>query len=182
MARRKHAAGAHRSDDDPNGEAMITIERDDDNGYFMLVDDGIGLTKSKSRNVLVRIRDALNAVRETSLVGLTVHNNTKNPVGDSLVGNTLKTHGVVLALGSSGDLIVRLADGKLDEWAVQDCRVVEPERPTQNTPWNDPAIGILTAVELLKRWMHVHADHGDGIAIAEDTRTFLAARKAAEPT
>jgi len=104
----------------------LTIESDDYDGYYMLVDDGIGMCKSKSRNVLVRVRDALNAVRDTGLVGLTVEEDIDD-----------KARGVVLAI-SGNDLIVRLADGKLDSWTVCDCRIVEPERPDKPTKFNDP--------------------------------------------
>lgn len=152
---------------------MILIEKDEDNGYFMLVDDGIGLAKSKSRNVLVRIRDALNAVRETGLVGLTVR--TRPP------GLT----GVVLALSRRG-LVVRLLDGALGDWPIEQCQIIEPERPTTPTPWNDPAIGILPAVELLKRALHLenleNLTGRDPSQLAIDITEFLEARRAAEPT
>jgi hypothetical protein len=103
---------------------MITIESDDYDGYYMLVDDGIGMCKSKSRNVLVRVRDALNAIRETGLVGLTVE-------------SAKDTRGVVLAL-SDMYLVVRQPDNMLALWRIDNCRVVEPERPDKPTKFNDP--------------------------------------------
>jgi hypothetical protein len=164
---------------------MLTIEMDEENGYFMLIDDGIGLAKSKSRNVLVRIRDALNAVRETSLVGLTVENTADN-IPSRVNGFP---RGVVLAQDAPRGLVVRLAEGKLDVWSVHTCRVVEPERPKCDTPWNDPAIGVLSAVELLQRWQALDGHLNSASAVEEicgkltdDTRKFLEARKAAEPT
>lgn len=160
---------------------VLTIEMDEDAGYFMLVDDGIGLAKSKSRNVLVRIRDALNAVRETSLVGLTVENRTDN-VPSRVEGFP---RGAVLAL--AGDrLVVRLADNKLALWPVAICCVIEPEPPKRNTPWNDPAISVSVAAELLTRWLRLNASPrdtpvGEIMALAKTTTTFLEAREAAEP-
>ena len=145
---------------------MLTIEKDDDGGCYRLIDDGIGLCTSKSRNVLVRIRDALNAVRETGLVGLTVACGA-DP-------------GVVLALCSGPpQLVVRRANGQLHTWMAADCRVIEPAPPDRDTPGNEPPIGVLTACELLRRWLVETQDGPEGIAT--DTRNFLAARQAAEP-
>jgi hypothetical protein len=155
---------------------MLTIEKNDDAGCFMLIDDGIGLAQSKSRNVLVRIRDALNAVRETSLVGLTVENT------DGTIPNRggVRPRGVVLALDSPGDFVVRLPDGKLDEWSVKNCRVVEPDPPTRDTPWNSPVIGVRPAIELLKRWLALQRDDRREAELVQATETFLEAREAAE--
>jgi hypothetical protein len=144
---------------------MLTIEKDDDGGCYRLIDDGIGLCTSKSRNVLVRIRDALNAVRETGLVGLTVACGA-DP-------------GVVLALCSGPpQLVVRRANGQLHTWMAADCRVIEPAPPDRDTPSNEPPIGVLTACELLTRWLH---EYGDPDAIEAATKKFLADRRAAEP-
>jgi len=112
---------------------MLTIEGDENDGYYMLVDDGIGMCKSKSRNVLVRVRDALNAIRGTGLFGLTVENT------DGAIPNRggVRPRGVALALlGPS--VVVRKPDGKLDMWSITDCRIVEPERPDKPTKFNDP--------------------------------------------
>lgn len=165
---------------------MLTIEMNDDMGYFMLLDDDIGMCKSKSRNVLVRIRDALNAVRKTGLVGLTVENHI-DTVGTRINGFE---RGVVLAL-SNTRLIVRLTDNSLDEWYVGNCQVIEPPTKTP-TPWNDPAIGVLPAVELLRGFLEfadVAIEHDPDLGsrralekLVADTKAFLAARKAAEPT
>jgi hypothetical protein len=162
---------------------MITIEMDDDAGYFMLIDDGIGLAKSKSRNVLVRIRDALNAVRETSLTGLAVEYRV-DTMGTRIDGYP---RGVVLAFSTAG-FLVRLSNNKLDEWPVRNCHIVEPERPTTPTPWNDPAIGIYPAVELLKRVVTLSnlEDRAElalaVVDVAEDAEKFLKAREIAQPT
>ena len=151
---------------------MLTIESDDDNGYWMLLDDGIGIAKSKSRNALVRIRDALNAIRETGLVGLTVEEDARE-----------RPRGVVLAIAGN-DLIVRLSDNTLDSWCARDCLIVEPERPTTPTPWNDPAIGIFPAVDLLKRVLACRvATLGPELAaVAGDIEKFLKEREKAQPT
>jgi hypothetical protein len=112
---------------------MLTIESDEHDGYYMLVDDGIGMCKSKSRNVLVRVRDALNAIRGTGLFGLTVEN-----IGGAIpTRGGARLHGVALAL-SGPSVVVRMPDGKLDMWSITDCRIVEPERPDKPTKFNDP--------------------------------------------
>jgi hypothetical protein len=145
---------------------MLTIEHDDDGGCYRLLDDGIGLCISKSRNVLVRVRDALNAVRETGLVGLTVACGADS--------------GVVLALCSGPpQLVVRRANGQLHTWLVVDCCVVEPARPDKDTPSNEPGIGVYAACELLKQFLACEEEELD--ALAGDVEKFLAARKAAEP-
>lgn len=167
---------------------MLTIEKNDDMGYFMLLDDDIGMCKSKSRNALIRVRDALNAVRKTGLVGLTVENHV-DTMGTRINGFE---RGVVLALANSR-LIVRLPDDTLSEWYVGNCQVVEPPSPAP-TPWNDPAIGVLPAVELLRSFLEFANDAlitepvdlynvgRRGLEkIVADTAAFLAARKAAEP-
>lgn len=92
---------------------MLHIEHDDDGGCFRLIDDGVGLCTSKSRNVLVRLRDALNAVRATGLTGLTVEN-TKDTVPSRIDGFP---RGVVLAL-SDAHLVIRKPDNMLDLWHV----------------------------------------------------------------
>lgn len=164
---------------------MLTIEADEDGGCHRLIDDGIGLCTSKSRNVLVRIRDALNAVRETGLVGLTV----EKAIGT--VADKQSIRGVVCAVvaaphGAFGDaaivsagLIVRRDGGKLEVWAAHTCSVVEPARPEKDTPSNQPPIGVRTACELLTRWLH---EYGDPDKIESATTKFLADRRAAEPT
>lgn len=152
---------------------MLTIEHDDDGGCFRLLDDDVGLCTSKSRNVLVRLRDALNAVRATGLAGLTVEN-TKDTVPSRIDGFP---RAVVLAL-SDAHLVVRKLDNMLDLWRVCECRVVDPARPDKETPSNEPAIGVRTACELLTRWMH---EYGDPDKIEAATKKFLAARKRAEP-
>lgn len=162
---------------------MLHIERDDDGGCFRLIEDGVGLCASKSRNVLVRVRDALNAIGETSIGGLTVEN-TKDTVPTRIDG---PPRGVVLAY-SSPYLIVRRADNRLDEWFIKDCRIVEPEKPSRDTPSSEPAIGIYAALRLLERWLGV-SHHLEGapanveiaMNIAKDTRIFLQARADAEP-
>lgn len=163
----------------------LHIEHDDDGGCFRLIEDGIGLCTSKSRNVLVRIRDSLNAVGQESLGGLTVETpDSYNTKTERVV--TVK-RGVVLAY-SGAYLIVRLPDGQLDEWFPKDCRVVEPEKPARDTPGNEPAIGVYAALKLLERWLGV-SGHLDGapanveiaMKIADETRKFLQARADAEP-
>jgi len=168
---------------------MLTIEKNDEMGYFMLLDDDCGICKSKSRNALVRIRDALNAVRKIGLVGLTVENHV-DTMGTRINGFEC---GVVLALANNR-LIVRLPDDRLDEWYVGNCQVVEPPSPAP-TPWNDPAIGVLSAVELLRSFLTFANDVLNTVEpvdldnvgrrgiekIIADTEAFLAARKAAEP-
>jgi hypothetical protein len=155
---------------------VYEIVSDDDNSFWMLLEDGCGIARSKSRNALRRIRDALVAVEGGGLVGLVVEEDI-DP----------RPRGVVQAI-SGNDLIVRLPDDKLDSWNVRDCRLVEPERPTTPTPWNDPAIGIYPAVDLLKRVvalanMEDHAELALAVVdVAEDAEKFLEARKAAQPT
>lgn len=160
----------------------LHIEKDDDAGCFRLIDDGIGLCTSKSRNVLVRIRDALNAVGQTGLQGLTVEH-VKDTIPNRVDGYP---RGVVLGLCSGPpQLVVRrepgikgLTENKLDVWMAVECRVVEPAKPDRDTPSNEPPIGVLTACELLTRWLH---EYGDPDAIEAATKKFLAARKRAEP-
>lgn len=154
---------------------MLYIERDDDGGCFRLIEDGIGLCTSKSRNVLVRIRDALNAVGETSIGGLTVEHTDG------------RMRGIVLTY-SGAYLIVRLPDGRLGEWFPKDCRIVGPEKPQRDTPSSEPAIGVYAALRLLERWLGV-SSHLEGapanveiaMKIADETRKFLQARADAEP-
>lgn len=154
---------------------MLHIEHDDDGGCFRLIDDGIGLCTSKSRNVLVRIRDALNAVRETGLAGLTVEYRV-DTIPNRIDGFP---RGVVLALVSSpAQLVVRLPDDKLDIWLVNNCKVVEPTPPKRDTPSNEPPIGVRMACDLLTRWLH---EYSDPDAIEAVTKKFLADRRAAEP-
>lgn len=171
---------------------MLYIERDDDAGCHRLIDDdygvGVGLCISKSRNVLVRIRDALNAVNKTGLVGLTVEH-VKDTIPNRVEGNP---RGVVLALtGGPPQFVVRLADGRLDAWTVTDCRIAEPVRPEKDTPSNEPTIGVHAACVLLKRWAtivaHFAARFGletdvDVLQLTVDTETFLKARADSEPT
>lgn len=149
-----------------------TIEKDDDNGCWMLLEDGVGIARSKSRNALRRIRDALWAVEGGGLVGLTVEEDIDD-----------RPRGVVQAI-SDNYLVVRLADGKLDTWNAGDCRLVEPERPDKPTPWNDPAIGVISAVDLLKRVLACSIDTmGSELeAVAQDIRQFIKAREDAQPT
>ena len=151
---------------------VYELVADEDNGYWMLLEDGIGVAKSKSRNALRRIRDALVAIEGAGLVGLTVMEDI-DP----------RPRGVVQAI-SGNDLIVRLADDKLDSWNVRDCVLVEPERPTTPTPWNDPAIGIYPAVDLLKRVLACGIDTmGHELeVVADDIKKFLEAREKAQPT
>lgn len=164
---------------------MLTIEHDDDGGCFRLIDDGIGLCTSKSRSVLVRVRDALNAIRATGLVGLTVEHRT-DTIPHRVEGYP---RGVVLALVSAPvQLVVRLADDKLDTWHVKDCKIVEPARPDKDTPGNEPGLGVNVAVQLLLRWLEsdrLQAETGvDDRAhgrIVADTQKYLKARKRAEP-
>jgi hypothetical protein len=154
---------------------MLTIECDDDGGCYRLLDDGIGLCVSKSRNVLVRVRDALNAVRETGLVGLTV----------ACGADT----GVVLALCSGPpQLVVRRANGQLHTWLVVDCCVVEPARPDKDTPSNEPGIGVYAACDLLHRWTEASTGYGVTpervervMQLKTETANFLKARADAEP-
>jgi len=163
---------------------VYEIVADVDNSYWMLLEDGIGMAKSKSRNALKRIREALVAVEGAGLVGLTVEEiavrNDHNYTGISTNDNV---RGVVQAI-SGNDLIVRLTDDKLDSWNVRDCRLVEPEKIDTPTPWNDPSIGIYPAVDLLKRVLACGIDtSGHELeAVAEDIREFLKARDAAQPT
>lgn len=155
---------------------MLYIEKDDDGGCFRLIDDDVGLCTSKSRNVLVRVRDALNAVRETGLVGLTVKHQ-KDTIPNRIDGYP---RGVVLALVSGPpQFIVRLADNRLDVWPVIECHIVEPAKPGRDTPSNEPPIGVRTACDLLTRWLE---EYGDPDEIETATKKFLAARKRAEPT
>lgn len=149
-----------------------TIEKDDDNGFWMLLEDGVGIARSKSRNSLKRIRDALWAVEGGGLIGLTVEEDIDD-----------HPRGVVQAI-SGNDLIVRLVDGKLDVWHAGDCRLIEPERPDKPTPWNDPAIGIYPAVALLQRVLACGiGEMGRELeAVAIDIEIFLRAREAAQPT
>jgi len=163
---------------------MLTIEHDDDGGCFRLLDDGIGLCTSKSRNVLVRVRDALNAVRETGLVGSTV----AKLIGTRSDKQPVHIHGVVCAIVAvphgvsailTAGLVVRRDDSKLEVWTAHECSVVEPARPDRDTPSNEPPIGVRTACELLTRWLN---EYSDPDAIDRDTRKFLADRRAAEPT
>jgi hypothetical protein len=151
---------------------VYEIVADEDNGFWMLLEDGIGMARSKSRNVLKRVREALQAVEGAGLVGLTVEEDSAE-----------KPRGVVQAI-SGNDLIVRLTDDRLDSWNVRDCRLVEPERPDKPTPWNDPAIGIIPAVDLLERVIDFAAlDRcGAGMdAIVDDIKKFLKAREDAQP-
>jgi len=159
---------------------MLTIEQDDDGGCFRLLDDGIGLCISKSRSVLVRVRDALNAIRETGLVGLTVKHQ-KDTIPNRIDGYP---RGVVLALVSGPpQLVVRRADGKLDVWPVIDCVVVEPERPEKETPSNEPGLGVHAATQLLLRWLEASSFESPerNAKVRKDTEQFLKARKRAEP-
>lgn len=145
---------------------------DVDNGFWMLLEDGVGMARSKSRNPLRRIRDALMAVEGGGLVGLTVVEDGDEP----------QPRGVVQAI-SGNDLIVRLADDRLDSWNVRDCRLVEPERPDKPTPWNDPAIGVIPAVDLLKRVLACGIDTmgAELEAVADDIKQFIKAREDAQP-
>jgi hypothetical protein len=157
-----------------------SLVADEENGYWMLLQDDVGIAKSKSRNSLKRIRDALRAVEDAGLVGLLVEN-TKDTVPSRIDGFP---RGVVLAINGH-DLIVRRTDDKLDEWLITHCRLVEPEKPTTPTPWNDPAIGIYTAVKLLQRVVDFDTLERAGAGfrpIADDIRKFLEAREAAQPT
>ena len=157
---------------------MLTIEHDDDGGCFRLLDDGIGLCTSKSRNVLVRVRDALNAIRETGLVGLTVKQ-VKDTIPNRVDGYP---RGVVLALVSGPpQFVVRRPDNKLDIWPVIDCVVVEPEPPEKETPSNEPPIGVRTAVTLLERFLSCEREVSIDSDLVRDTNKFLADRRAAEP-
>lgn len=154
----------------------LHIEHDDDGGCFRLIDDGVGLCISKSRNVLVRIRDALNAVGQTGLQGLTVKHQ-KDTIPNRVDGYP---RGVVLALVSGPpQLVVRRVDNNaLDVWHVTECVVVEPEKPKRDTPSNEPGLGVHAACELLMRWLH---EYGDPDKIETATKKFLTARKRAEP-
>lgn len=160
---------------------VYEITADEDNSYWMLLEDGVGIAKSKSRNALRRIRDALEAVEGEGLVGLTVE-------GHDLQKPPPWKRGVIQAInGDSFTFIVRLEDDRLDIWSIRDCRLVEPERPTTPTPWNDPAIGIYPAVDLLKRVIGVANLNGElgrlaVVSLAEDVEKFLAAREAAQST
>jgi hypothetical protein len=159
---------------------MLTIEHDDDGGCFRLLDDGIGMCTSKSRSVLVRVRDALNAIRATGLVGLTVKHQ-KDTIPNRVDGYP---RGVVLALVSGPpQLVVRRADDKLDVWPVLDCVVVEPERPEKETPSNEPGLGVHAAVALLLRWLEASSlESPERTAkVRKETEQFLKARKRAEP-
>jgi len=155
---------------------MLHIEHDEDGGCFRLIDNGIGMCTSKSRTVLIRIRDALNAVRETGLVGATVEHRV-DTIPNRIDGFP---RGVVLALCSGPpQLVVRLADDTLDTWLANSCRIITPPLPPCETPGNEPPIGVRTAITLLERWL-LEARGTDGIE--SDTRAYLAARAAAEPT
>lgn len=146
-----------------------TIECDDDNGCWMLLEDGVGLARSKSRKVLVRLRDALWAVEGQGLAGLTVENDVEH------------CRGVVQ--GIDGPLLtVRKSNNKLATWVAGSCSVVEPERPDKPTPWNDPAIGVLPAVELLKRVLACGYSGEELRTVGEDIQRFLKARADAQPT
>jgi hypothetical protein len=151
-------------------ERKYTLERDDENGYWMLLHDGVGMAKSKSRNVLKRIRDALEAVEGGGVYGLTVEAAYDH------------RRGVVLAL-QGAHLIVRTSTGQLEDWNATGCHVVEPARPDKATPWNDPAIGVLSAVALLKRCLAygISTQHAEGQEIVDDVRAFLKAREDAQP-
>lgn len=148
-------------------ERRYTLVRDDDNGYWMLLDDNVGIAKSKSRRSLMRIRDALEAVEGGGVYGLTVEKSNGK-------------RGVVLDFNRLL-LIVRTTTNHLEEWVASACHVVEPERPDKITPWNDPAIGVLPAVELLKQWLQ-DAHFGTGYPeLKEATEQFLKAREDAQP-
>lgn len=155
---------------------MLYIERDDDAGCFRLIEDGVGLCTSKSRNVLVRVRDALNALGKMSLDGVTIACGADTGVAMGLCD------------GSFPKLIVRRPDGQLHAWRIDDCRVVEPETPARDTPSNEPPIGVRTACVLLERFLALEIDtDGDYDAdaaeeLVHDAKKFLADRKAAEPT
>lgn len=151
---------------------MIIIERDDDSGYWRIIEDGVGIAKSKSRNCCIRIRDALNAIGNVSLIGSTVRP----------MDSELNASGVVLAVSDKG-LIVRLNNGFLDLWDIIGSQIIEPEYPDKETTFNDPAIGVLSAVELLQRFLSVAntLNEHDLADLVENTTTFLSQRESAEP-
>ena len=151
---------------------MLTIEKNDEEGYYMLLQDESGMCKSKSRNVLVRIRDALNAVAATSLIGHTVEENGgEHP------------RGVVLAIAGN-DLIVRLSSNKLDSWNVRDCCIIEPEHKRSTCEWHDPAIGVMPAVALLHCWLQLSptSKPEEVAVVAAATEKFIEMREAAQPS
>lgn len=154
-----------------------TITCDEENGYHMLLEDGIGMAKSKSRNALRRIRDALTV--ENALIGLTV-----KLIDLQESSRKIQTHtwGVVLAV-SEDTLVVRLSDDHLDRWTISACQIVDPDQIDKETHASDPPnIGILAAVKLLERFLSRNRDSvGDLYDLAEDVKKFLAAREAAQP-
>lgn len=151
---------------------IVTFE---DAGYWMLLEDGIGMAKSKSRNALKRIRDALQTAQETGLIGLTVE----------IEG---VKRGIVQAISDRADLIVRrtgvLQTDNLEVWPVHACRLVEPDKIDTPTPWNDPAIGVIPAIKLLERVLACGIDTmGHELeTVADDIKKFLKAREDAQPT
>jgi hypothetical protein len=146
----------------------LELEHDDDAGYWLLREDGVGLAKSKSRTVMMRVRAALSA--PNALVGLTVE------LGDGRV----QGHGLVLGLAPSAQLVVRLADDRLATWSISDCKIVDAPKPDKDTPSDDPPnIYISGAVQLLEQVLK--ADSVDEFnALISDIKKFLAARAAAE--
>lgn len=158
----------------------ITIRCDDDAGYWMILQDGCGIAKTKSKTQALRIRDALNAVFEDGLCGLTVENTTDN-IPARVDGYP---RAVVLAL-TGMHLVVRKPDDKLDVWAVADCRIVSPGPPDKETVADDPPnIYIYGACELLRRFIACGVeDLGKELAdVALDAKTFLALREREQPT
>lgn len=160
---------------------MLTIEKNDEEGYFMLLDDGIGMCKSKSRNVLVRVRDALNALANTGLVGHTVDNRYDSM--ETRVNGFPR--GVVLAHASNG-IVVRLPDGQLDVWEIGTGKIfiIEPTHPKSTAEWHDPAIGAGPAVALLQCWLQLSptSEPEEVAAVAAATRKFIEMREAAQPS
>ncbi len=166
----------------------LELQHDEDAGYWILLEDGVGLAKSKSRTVMVRIRAALSA--PNALVGLTVEQ-VKDTIPNRIDGYP---RGLVLGVADPVQLIVRLADDRLATWNINDCKVVDAPKPEKATPSNDPAdIYIDGAVNLLLRWVEAMAlsDGPAGIAVVNadrrhkltvDTQQFLKARKRAEAT
>jgi hypothetical protein len=126
---------------------MITFERWEEGGYYIIKEDSIGLSQTKSRNVARRVCDALNA--PNLLVGRTVKKVAGTEYRDAT--QQIIDQAVVLAISSSGQLIVRFSSGQLAEWPVMDCKIIEPlsevglpldnnGKPIEDPPFRAPSL------------------------------------------
>lgn len=95
----------------------------------MLCRDDVGMCKSKSRKVLVDIRDALEAREGSILVGQTVERISTSPRGGE--------RGVIVGVDPrGGQLLVRLLDSTLGHWDTEHVKIVEPVSIDHPTTWD----------------------------------------------